>query len=300
MSFHDKVSHPADLLVKHWEEIGNRNGRAKDLSIDFLPSLDRKIWGLKKRKLVVVAGRPSMGKSTLMLNMAYSFAKQGKTVYFFSLEMTKEECLERLICNYCSIDNIYIHTGQVGGFTEKIAEFHKELSSLKLVIIESWGKNFGELLEVMETYKNPDVILIDYINMIRQGSKNKRDAIGEYIKELRTLALDNNFCAIIGAQMNRDVHKLQLPGKEVPVPNMWNLKEAGELEEHSDQVFIVHWPHFYRFNDGGESNDPQQFIIKVAKNRGGKTGLFIGDFLPQFYRIEERKTESTKYDKGND
>jgi len=113
LSWEGKVYHPADLIEEHWNEIGRRFGRGKDFSIDFLPELNNKIWGLRRKNLVVVAGRPSQGKSTLMLNMAYSFAKQGKKVFFFSLEMTKEECLERLICNYCNIENIKLHTGNI-------------------------------------------------------------------------------------------------------------------------------------------------------------------------------------------
>ena len=298
-----KTHHPADFLIDHWEEIGNRKGKGKDFSIDFIPELDNKIWGLKRRNLVVVAGRPSQGKSTLMLNMAYSFARQGKTVYFFSLEMTKEECLERLICNYCNIENIHLHTGNIHDKTvmEKIPEFHKKLSNMKLVIIEAWGKNFAEIIEVMDNFQDPDVIFIDYVNMIRQGRLSKKDAIDEYIKDLRRLAMDKNFCAVLGAQINRDVHRNQEPGKEVPVPNMWNLKETGCVEEIADQVLIVHWPHYYRFTiTEGITDDKEEYIIKVAKNRSGRTGIFECNFLPQYYRIAGREKTPKLDNRGID
>ena len=303
MNWIDKVAHPADLLNAHWQEIGNRHGKDKDFSIDFLPELNNKIWGLRRRNLVVVAGRPSQGKSTLMLNMAYSFAKQGKKVFFFSLEMTKEECLERLICNYCSIENIHLHTGNVHNkkYMERVAAFHKELKDINLMIIESWGKNFSEIMEVMDEFVDPDVVFIDYVNMIRQGSRNKKDAIDEYIKELRTLALNKNFCAVLGAQINREVHRNQDPSKEVSVPNMWNLKESGNLEEIADLVLIVHWPHYYRFISEGEISDgSREYIIKIAKNRSGRTGVFIGDFLPEFYRITSREKISNENNRGID
>lgn len=302
MSWEDKVHHPADLLPEHWESIKTRWGQKKDLSISFLPDLDNKIWGLRRKSLVVVAGRPSMGKSTLMLQMAYTFAQEGKKIYFFSLEMNKEQCLERLLCNYCNIDNYYLFTGQVKSkdFEEKVLCFQKSLENMNLAIIESWGRNFNEILEIIDNFQEPDAIFIDYINMIRQGSLSKKDAIDEYIKSLRWLALNKNFCAIVGAQINREVHKNQDPAKDVPVPNMWNIKETGNLEEHSDLVLIVHWPHYYRYIKGGVPDDEKEYIIKVAKNRTGRTGVFISDFLPQFYRLEVRKETSDTSNRGVD
>jgi len=293
MNWESQVSHPADLIKDRWEAIKRRWGQKKDLSISFLPDLDNKIWGLKRKSLVVIAGRPSMGKSTLMLQMAYTFALEGKKVYFFSLEMTKEECIDRLICNCCNIDNYLIHTGQVNNedVNGKIIEFQKVLENINLMIIESWGKSFNEILEIMDNFQEPDAIFIDYVNMIKQGLHSKKDAIDEYIKDVRRLALNKNFCAILGAQINREVHRNQEPGKDVPTPNMWNLKETGNLEEHSDLVLILHWPHYYRFlKEGYYSDDEREYFIKVAKNRSGRTGIFDCDFLPEYYRIESRKT----------
>ena len=303
MSWESRVYHPADLITEHWQAIKARWGQKKDLSISFLPELDNKIWGLKRKSLVVVAGRPSMGKSTLMLQMAYSFAAEGKKVYFFSLEMTKEECLERLICNYCSIDNYNVHTGKIDGdeFNDKIACFHQVLSDMKLMIVESWGRSFNEILEVIDNFQEPDAVFIDYVNMIRQGSLSKKSAIDEYIKDLRRLALDKNFCAILGAQINRDIHRNQEPGKDVPIPNMWNLKDTGNLEEHSDLVLIVHWPHYYRYLiEGGNSDDGKEYFIKVAKNRSGRTGIFECDFLPEYYRITGGEKPADLDNRGTD
>lgn len=299
-NWEDKVSHPADFLMEHWQRIKNRWGQEKELSVSFLPELNKQIWGLKRRKLVIVAGRPSQGKSTLMLQMAYTFAQEGKKVYFFSLEMTKEECLERLICNYCNISNFNLYTGQVDNTTEdKIKCFYEELSKMKLMIIESWGKDFYEIWEIMDNFQNPDVIFVDYVNLIKQGSRSKKDTIDEYVKDLRNLALDKNFCAILGAQIHREVHRNQELGKEVPIPNMWNLKDTGNLEETSDLVWIVHWPHYYRF-EKEVFDDRKEFFIKIAKNRSGRTGIFECNFLPEFYRIESREETSKSDNRGTD
>ena len=302
MSWEEKVFHPADILLDHWQTITNRYGQEKAFSVSFLPELNNRIWGLRRKSLVVVAGRPGMGKTTLMLQMAYAFALQQKSVYFFSLEMNKEECLERLICNQCGIDNYNIHTGKVEkSHFERINNFYNTLNNLKLLIIESWGKTFSEILDIMDNFKEPDVIFVDYVNLIRQGKLSKKDAIDEYIKDVRTLALNKNFCAILGAQIHRDIHKFQEPNREVPVPNIWNLKETGNLEEHSDLVMIVHWPHYYKYmREGDKYDDETEYIIKVAKNRTGRTGIFECNFLPQFYRITSREETSKSDNRGTD
>lgn len=299
----NKVHHPADYLSEHWQEIGERYNKPKELSISFLPELDNRIWGLKRRQLVIVAGRPSQGKSTLMLSMAYDFAKQNKTIYFFTLEMTKEECLDRIICNYYDIDNFRLQKGDtLDRLTmEKMGYFYEELKKLKLIIIESWGKKFEEILEIMNNFEKPDAVFIDYVNLIKQISLSKKDSVDEYIKDVRQLALDRDFCAILGAQINRDVHRQTEPGKDAPIPNIWNLKESGSLEEIADKVFIVHWPHFYRANiPGGIQDDKNEYIIKVAKNRSGRTGVSVCNFFPEFYRITERKAKAEERDRGID
>lgn len=301
-SWTDKTHHPADLLLDHWKEIKTRWGKPKEFSISFLPELDKAIWGLKRRTLTVVAGRPSMGKSTLLLNMAYSFAEEGKKVYFFSLEMSKEECLERLICNACSIENSCLHTGKIGNgkYENEIKCFGDTLEKMDLMIVESWGRTFDEILQIIDNYEKPDAIFIDYVNMVKSGNLSQKGAIDEYIKDLRNLALDKNFCAVLGAQINRDIYKAQDMSKEVPVPNIWHLKDSGNLEQVSDLVMIVHWPHYYRFTKDEGIDDEKEFLIKVAKNRSGRTGIFVGDFLPQYYRITSREKAPELVDRGID
>lgn len=290
LKLEDKIIHPGDILDERIEEIKAKWKRGKELSLDFLPTLDNKIWGLQRGKLIVIGGRPSQGKSTLMLQMAYSFAKQKRKVMFFTLEMSNKVCLDRLLSYGCEIDNFIINTGKLKEldllYKDRINKFKKELSETNLVFIESWGRNFKEINHaISSTSDTPDVVFIDYINMIRQGGRNKREAIDEYIKELREFALDKNFCVIIGCQLNRDVHKHQ---DEAPrVPDLWHIKESGHLEEHADQVFLLHYPFHYT----KKSEDEGNYIIKIAKNREGRTGSFKCTFQPEFYKIGEKNVE---------
>ena len=288
----ENIIHPADIYTEVTEAISARYGKPKELSISFLPTLNDKIWGLNKRKLVVVAGRPSMGKSTLLLQMAYAFAEQGKRVFFFSLEMPKETCVERLICNQCGISNYLTRTGkleeEIEKYHSKLNGFYNRLKNTQLVLIENWGKTFLQIREVIETLDRPDVVIIDHINRIKKDRVTEKESIDKYIMDLRTMALNKDFCAIIGAQINREVHKTK--DNEVKSPNLWHLKGSGGIEEDADVCFILHWEYFYTREEGTEND----YLIKVVKNRDGRTGEFDCIFEPEFYRIGEKRERTER------
>jgi len=287
MNFND-IAHPSDILIDLIPDIKERWGRGKDISLSFLPTLDKKLWGIKRKNLVVIAGRPTMGKSDLLLNIAYSAATQKKKVLFFSLEMSKEKCVERLISDRCEVENTLLETGQViykKEFDDKIQEFYEELKTLDLIFLESHGKTIPEILNIIENFGKQDLIIIDYVNMIKTPLNQRRGAIDEYIKDLRVMAKDMNFCAVIGAQISRETHKNK---DSIPkCPNMWELKESGALEEIADLILIVHWEHKYKYEVEGIEDDKEKYIIKVAKNKEGRTGEFECRIQPQFCRISE-------------
>ena len=289
----DKVYHPLDFFASLYEDIRERWGRIIELALQFLPSLDDKIWGLRRKRLVLVGGRPSQGKSTLMLQMAYSLAKQGNCVYFLSLDMSKEVCLERLISLECRIDNFFIVSGKISQlesvYKRSLSTFINDMPK-RFTLVESWGKTFAEINLLVEKFPKPDIIFIDYVNLIRTGHY-KKDVIDEYIKDLRRMAKDNNFCVVLGCQINRGT----FDGHKVRFPEMWELKDSGALEEHSDLILLVHWPWFY-----DREKDKNEFWIRVAKNRDGKTGMVKCGFQPEFYRIYDRDYRGGDYGSGKE
>lgn len=283
----DNVFHPSDIFTKHYETIFERYKKPQDLSINFLPGLNAKLWGLQRKKLVIVGARPSNGKSSFLLQLAFSFAKQGKSVYFFSFEMSKEVCVERLFSAECEVDNWLLTTGGIAeihkepGYNFKLNNFHKNLKDSKFVIVESVGRNLPQLNKILTMFPfKPDVVFIDYGNMVdTETRKTKRESIDEYIKGLRALAISDNFCAIMAAQINRKTHD---SGK-VRRPKLWELKESGALEEVADMVFLLHWPYYYE-RDMIARNE---YIIDVAKNRDGRTALKKVLFYPEWSKFKE-------------
>lgn len=285
----DKVFHPKDVYETTMADVKTRFGRGKELSIRSLPVLDDFLWGLKKQKLVVVAGRPSMGKSTLMSQIAYDLALQGKHVYFFSLEMTAQVCMERMISNRCDIDNYYIFTGKYNEIEDIVADrvrvFEEELREMPLKIVESVGKTFNELFQIIEGFQDPaDCVVLDYVQLVKEGAKTQKQAMDEYLKQLREYALKKKFCCIVGSQINRSTHTKE---EEASLPQLWEMKGSGVLEELADMVMLVHYDYFYTKKEESKND----YLINVAKNRDGRTGWHRCIFYPEFYKIEDRRSD---------
>ena len=297
--FAKHIAHIADLMKDHWQTVLERCDRPKELSIDFLPEADRILGGLKKKKLVIVGGRTGMGKSVFMLNLASAFASQRKKIIFFSFEMTKEICFERIISAHLEIDNRLIAGGEIskqinrniGGIREKISAFYDELEKQDFIIVESIGTSLPDFKEIMTVIPDgpPDVVFIDYGNMVEaQSNRTKKESLDEYITGLRAFAVKNNICVILGAQINRQTHK----GNQIRPPQIWELKDTGELEQIADVIFLLHWEYFYGRALKEEKNT---YIINVAKNRDGRTGVIYCSFFPQFSRITEKKSTDLVY-----
>lgn len=281
-----KIVTPADELSRVYAEILDRADKPKEFSISFLPDLDSRIWGFKKRKLNVIAARPSQGKSIILLNMAYEFAKQGKAVVFFSFEMTIDECIERLISNYCDVDNFKLLTGRVvedhATVGVRVGKLREEMDTLKLAIIEGMGKTFQDLFKTLQSFKECDAVFIDYIQQITPIKGNFKQDIDDYILKLREYAIKRPFCAVIGSQINRGTYD----GSKIRPPEMHELKGSGNLEEVADMVILLHWQYWYDRDNEMKNN----YWIRVAKNRGGRTGVFDSCYIyPEFYRICEDK-----------
>ena len=278
----ENAKHAGDFLMEIYGNILDRHNQPKELEITSIPELDDRLCGLNKKKLVVVGGRTSQGKSTLMLQMAMDFAFQGKTVLFFSLEMTYEVCVERMISSYCEINNRSMRNGShhrdADNYASAMSELNDKLAKSKLIIIEDDGKNIDDVIQMLDVVKNVDVVFVDYIQhiLVPKGRKRK-EAMDEYLTSLRSHAKQNNYCAIVGSQINRGTHD----GHKIRVPSLWELKETGTIEEIADQVLLCHWASFYQ----EELNDT--YLINIAKNRDGETGYIYCRFQPEFCKIKE-------------
>lgn len=270
-------------------------GDTPKLPISSLPDFNYKIWGLKCG-LTILGGRTSQGKSSLALQMAYDLADQQKETLFLSLEMTTESLIERLFCNIQQVDNFDMLTGKMKTnilYQEKWGSF-VSLMNIPLKLSCGLGKSFDDINELVEILEpKPKAIFVDYIQAIRKTT-NERLEMDDYIVRFRELCLKNDIAGVLISQNSRKVFD-----EETKEPSLANLKSTGCLEEISDTVLLVFWPHFYN-----ERIDRNIYKIIIAKQRNGRTGDYLVNYTPEYYRFTElslqQKDELNKQKTGEE
>lgn len=288
MIFENKIIHCGDVVENVWNNVLDRCGKPQELPLKTLPQLSKKMWGLKRQKLVVVGGRTSNGKSVFLLQVAWDLLQQGKTIVFFSYEMSYTVCIERIISMACQLDNWHLTTGQIKLEIEKYPVYQKrvealikELKEKNLILVDGIGRSLPTLNEVLEILPaGVDVVIIDYGNLIDDvPGKSKKQSYDDFLKGLRALAIKKNFCALIASQVNRNVYSKD---GIVRIPSLADLKETGELEQLADMVIMCHYPYAHDKN-----KDKNDYLLSIAKNRDGRVGDFWCKFYPECFKIEE-------------
>lgn len=279
--FITNLKEPSELLDGVKVELEAR-GEEPDLPISSLPEFNHKIWGLR-RGLTVIGGRTSQGKTSLALQMAYDLADQHNEVLFLSLEMTVESMIERLFCNLERVDNFDMLSGKMKTETiyqERWGSFTK-LMNIPLKLSCGLGKTLEDINGIIDLLEpKPKVIFVDYIQGIRKG-QNERADMDDYILRFRELCLLNKIAGVLVSQNSRKVFD-----EENKEPSLANLKGTGVLEESSDTVILLFWPHFY-----SEKSDKNIYKITVAKQRSGRTGEHLVNYMPEYYKFTELTLE---------
>ncbi len=157
--------------------------------------------------------------------------------------------------------------------------FCNDLRKTKLLVTEGIGKTFPEIFEITENVNPvPKVVILDYVQAIKISSRDERLEIDEYLRQFRQYAIEKGFCGIVCSQINR------VGLQDDKKPALGNLKSTGKLEEFADKVFLLHWDYFYN----KQAADPSEYLVSVAKNRNGRTGIHKIRFSPEFYSFEEQ------------
>lgn len=251
-----------------------------------LTSIDNVLWGLHKKSLMTIGARTSHGKTSWAINMVRNLADSGKRIIYFSLEMSKEQILEKIFCNFAMVNNLdLLHGKSKHEFSTRRIAFEHWISNIKLLIDDKYGYDFPSMLKVVDIIK-PDFVFVDYIQMIStKGFRSKVDAIEEYVRKFAELAITQNFGAILISQINRS---------GVDEPTMSKFKWAGVLEEHSATCLVLSY-----------NKEKGTYVVHIEKQRHGTTGEFQVKFQPEYskfrdltddeiYEIEERKNSKRK------
>ena len=287
--FSDALTTAVDLAAKAFKRDGNLSGLPTGLA-----ALDAKMGGLQASDLIVVAGRPGMGKTSLATNIAYNVAKayrgelqpdgivraaEGGIVGFFSCEMSAEQLATRIIAERTGLPSSAIRRGDiVESDFERIRDCSIELESLPFHVDESGGLSISQLTARARRLKRQlglDLLVVDYIQLL-QGSGRRANGrvqeLGEITTGLKALAKELSIPVIALSQLSRKVED-----REDKRPQLADLRESGSIEQDADVVLFVFREEYYLSNSAPTpgTEDYEKWQLKLA-NAKGKAEVIIG------------------------
>ncbi len=249
--------------------------------------LDNLTAGFHSSEFIVVAARPSMGKTALCLNISqYAGLKTDYSVGFFSLEMAKEQVMIRLLCAEAQLDLKKVRTGFIGERDfEKLKLSAEALSRSKIFIDESSALTVMEMKAKARRLKmeqNLDLVFIDYIQLMRPGGRfeNRTQEMSYISRSLKELAKEIKIPVVGISQLSRAPEK----GRREPIPQLSDLRESGAIEQDADVVIFIYRPEFYRPDDESIRGIAD---INVAKQRNGPTGKISLAFIREYVRFAD-------------
>ena len=254
--------------------------------------LDRTLSGLQKANLVILAARPGQGKTALVINMAQHIAvKQKIAVGIFSLEMSKEELVDRLLVSQADVDAWRLKTGKL---TEddfsKISNAMGELAEAPIFIDDTPGLSLIEMRSKarrLQMEHDVRLIVVDYLQLVDPGKKydNRVQEVGMVSQSLKNLARELNVPVLAASQLSRAVEH-----RGEKRPQLADLRESGSIEQDADVVMFIYRPDYEM--QSGTHSIPTKLLI--AKHRNGATGeidlLFRGDRI-RFYSVERQHVD---------
>jgi replicative DNA helicase len=234
--------------------------------------LDHLTKGFRRGALYIIAGRPGMGKTSAMLNMAYHAAKNDYKVGFFSLEMSEEELGYRLISSESGVNNTALQTGWVEQDDwGKVIYVMNEISESGLIIDDAGGLSIAQIrsrARQMKAKEGLDFVVVDYLQLLTANKQGKRMEnrvleLGEISRDLKNLAKELDVPVLAGAQLSRAVEN-----RQIKVPQLSDLRESGSIENDADCVIFIYRDDAYN----PESDRKGQADLIIAKHRNGPLG----------------------------
>ncbi len=280
-------SHISDLLRLSYDAIEDKvkNKDRDSVAIKTgYSELDKTLIELAPGNLVLLGARPGIGKTSFALNIApYVASKTGKTVAIFSLEMSKEEVVNRIWTCYAMVDNKHIRNGEVTDEDfDKLAMASAELSKMPIYIDDNGNTTVTSMKAKLRRLKNLGFVIIDYLGLMSSERRNDNKAaeIGEISRALKLMAMEFKIPILLCSQLSRELEKRK---KEEKRPQLSDLRDSGAIEQDADIVLFL-----YRDNrvNTDESNAPQSKVeVIVAKNRHGELRTVEMGWIPQFTKF---------------
>ncbi len=286
-----------DDTFERIDELHKEGGKIRGVPTGFY-DLDNKLAGLQKSDLIILAARPSMGKTTLALDIARLIGKNKHPVGIFSLEMSKEQLVDRMLCAEAGVDLWKMRTGRLSDRETdndfpRIGHAMATLSEAPIFIDDSASSNIMELRTKARRLKSEhglELIVVDYLQLMEGRSKNSDNRVqevAEITRALKALARELNIPVLALSQLSRAV-ELEKP----PIPKLAHLRESGSIEQDADIVVFIYREYMYK----REETDPDRRNIAeifIAKHRNGPTGKIELIFNEEKVRFENKAKNTT-------
>ena len=274
------VSHILQDVMTRLEELSNSSETLPGLSTGF-SAVDGKINGLNKSDLLLQAARPGMGKTSMALNVALSAAKSsGKTVAIFSLEMSREQLVTRLIAAEGLVENQRLTTGNLRESDwQRIAEAASNLSRMDILIDDNPLLTAADMNAKCRRLDNLGLVVIDYLQLMTSAGgksysgENRQQAVSDISRMLKIMAKELQVPVLCLSQLSRANEK-----RDNKRPMLSDLRESGAIEQDADIVMFLYRDDYY--NEDSEKRNIAECI--VAKNRHGETGKVDLRWMPEY------------------
>jgi len=269
------------------DELHREKGKLRGLSTGYV-DLDNLLGGLQKSDLVILAARPSMGKTSLALDiLRHVGVHQKKPVGIFSLEMSKDQLVDRLLSAESDVNLWKIRTGHLNDTDfEQIGEAMGALSEAPIFIDDAAGSNIMEIrtkARRLQAETDLSLIVVDYLQLMEgRNQENRVQEVSEISRSLKILARELNVPVLALSQLSRNVENR--PDK---VPVLADLRESGSIEQDADVVMFIYREDMYK---GKDSRRPNIAEIHVRKHRNGPTGqvdLFFDQEHTSFKNLDK-------------
>jgi replicative DNA helicase len=281
----DSMRAPSAIVPGLLEELESLMAGGKKLGLQTgIRDFDQVTGGLRGGQLTIIAGRPAMGKSALMLNMADNMARRGVPVVYFSLEMPANELAARVVLGRAETNTEIIRNGFLtASIKHRIFDAATQFASEPLYVDDRGGLT---LLDIRGRARlavrrwGVKCIFVDYLQLVsHSGAQSRENEVGFVSRGLKAMSMELGIPVVAAAQVNR-----QAENRSDNRPKLSDLRESGSIEQDADIVCLVHRPAYYAVQD--EEPEVQDAELIVAKHRAGRTGTLNLTWRPSLTRFE--------------
>ncbi len=274
------------------EELHKNKGQLRGMKTGYR-DLDNMTAGLQRSDLIILAARPAMGKTTLVTNLAYNVATLNKqSVLFFSLEMSKEQLIDRMLSDVSGVDAWKIRTGNLSDEDfAKLSEASGEMAEAPLFIDDTPGATVLEMRTKARraAHSAPlGLVIVDYLQLMQanvtRSDGNRVQEVSEISRGLKLLARELNVPVIALSQLSRSVES-----RNPQIPMLADLRESGSIEQDADIVTFIYRPGYYNPDDPELKNITELHIAKHRNGPVGKVELYFHPERLRFMSLDKRR-----------